>query len=150
MKISIPERDTRVERPCFPDAVEYPDPYLLGLEWSTDSALSYTDTAVLFSSPLPGRGPGGRPFLFGNGEGEPMKLRWVAAAAALLLAGHGSAGDAPKLTDQKNKKEGEAFLAGNRKKEGVVTLPSGLQYKVIKPGDGASPKETDTVETNYR
>ena len=151
-----------------------------------------------------------------------MKLRWVAAAAALLLAGHGSAGDAPKLTDQKdkvsysigidignnlkrqsidiapdllakgvqdamsggetllsaeemretlialqqqlsakaqeqrkqvaekNKKEGEAFLAGNRKKEGVVTLPSGLQYKVVKAGDGASPKETDTVETNYR
>jgi len=151
-----------------------------------------------------------------------MKLRWVAAAATLLLAGHGSAGDAPKLTDQKdkvsysigidignnlkrqsidiapdllakgvrdamsggetllsaeemretlialqketmakaqeqrkqvaekNKKEGETFLAGNRKKEGVVTLPSGLQYKVVKAGDGASPKETDTVETNYR
>ena len=151
-----------------------------------------------------------------------MKLRWGAAAAALLLAGHGSAGDAPKLTDQKdkvsysigidignnlkrqsidiapdllakgvqdamsggetllsaeemretlialqketmakaqeqrkqvaekNKKEGETFLAGNRKKEGVVTLPSGLQYKVVKAGDGASPKETDTVETNYR
>src|SRR4030067_3267205 len=100
MKISIPERDARVDRPCFPDAVEYPDPYLLGLEWSTDSALSYTDTAVLFSSPLPGRGPGGRAFLLGNGKGEPMKLRWGAAAAALLLAGHGLARDAPQTTDQ--------------------------------------------------
>jgi FKBP-type peptidyl-prolyl cis-trans isomerase FklB len=51
---------------------------------------------------------------------------------------------------EKNKMEGEAFLTGNKGKEGVVTLPSGLQYKVVKPGDGPSPKETDTVETNYR
>lgn len=51
---------------------------------------------------------------------------------------------------EKNKKEGEAFLAGNKKKEGVVTLPSGLQYKVIKEGDGKTPKATDTVTVNYR
>lgn len=49
-----------------------------------------------------------------------------------------------------NKKAGEAFLADNKKKEGVKTLESGLQYKVIKSGDGASPKVTDTVTTNYR
>jgi FKBP-type peptidyl-prolyl cis-trans isomerase FklB len=151
-----------------------------------------------------------------------MKLRWVAAAAALLLAGHASAADAPKLADkkekisysigmdigsnlkrqsididpdllakgvrdamsggetlltgeeaketlmafqqdlvaraqeqrrqmgEKNKKEGEAYLAANGKKDGVVTLPSGLQYKVIRSGDGPSPKETDSVETHYR
>ncbi len=51
---------------------------------------------------------------------------------------------------EKNKKEGEAFLAGNKKKEGVVTLPSGLQYKVIKEGGGKTPKATDTVTVNYR
>jgi len=45
--------------------------------------------------------------------------------------------------------EGEAFLADNTKKEGVVTLPSGLQYKVLKKGTGPSPKETDTVRTHY-
>ena len=45
--------------------------------------------------------------------------------------------------------EGEAFLAENAKKEGVVTLPSGLQYKVLTKGNGASPKETDTVRTHY-
>ena len=39
----------------------------------------------------------------------------------------------------KNKKEGEAFLAENKKKEGVKTLPSGLQYKVIKEGTGKKP-----------
>lgn len=50
----------------------------------------------------------------------------------------------------KNKKEGEAFLAANKTKEGVKTLPSGLQYKVIKQGTGPKPKATDTVKTNYK
>jgi len=49
-----------------------------------------------------------------------------------------------------NKKDGDAFLAANAKKDGVVTLPSGLQYKVIREGDGATPTINDTVETNYR
>jgi FKBP-type peptidyl-prolyl cis-trans isomerase FklB len=45
--------------------------------------------------------------------------------------------------------EGEAFLAENAKKEGVVVLPSGLQYKILKKGAGPSPKATDTVRTHY-
>jgi len=55
-----------------------------------------------------------------------------------------------KELGEKNKKEGEAFLAENKKKEDVITLPSGLQYKVIKEGTGETPKLTDTVTTNYR
>jgi FKBP-type peptidyl-prolyl cis-trans isomerase FklB len=55
-----------------------------------------------------------------------------------------------KKLGEKNKKEGEVFLAENKKKEGVKTLPSGLQYKVIKAGTGKKPKLTDTVTTNYR
>lgn len=55
-----------------------------------------------------------------------------------------------KEAGEKNKKEGEVFLAENRKKEGVITLPSGLQYKVIAAGKGDKPKETDTVTVNYR
>jgi len=51
---------------------------------------------------------------------------------------------------QKNKAEGEKFLAENKKKEGVKTTASGLQYKVIKEGSGAEPKPTDTVTVNYR
>lgn len=51
---------------------------------------------------------------------------------------------------EKNKKEGEAFLAENKKKEGVKTLASGLQYKVIKEGNGKSPKATDKVSTHYQ
>jgi FKBP-type peptidyl-prolyl cis-trans isomerase len=49
-----------------------------------------------------------------------------------------------------NKKEGEAFLAVNKTKEGVVTLPSGLQYKIIKAGTGPKPAATDVVVCNYR
>jgi FKBP-type peptidyl-prolyl cis-trans isomerase FklB len=55
-----------------------------------------------------------------------------------------------KKLGEKNKKEGEAFLAENKKKEWVKTLPSGLQYKVIKEGTGKKPKITDTVTTHYR
>ncbi len=50
---------------------------------------------------------------------------------------------------EKNKREGEAFLAENAKKPGVVTLPSGLQYKVITPGKGKTPTVTSTVTTHY-
>jgi FKBP-type peptidyl-prolyl cis-trans isomerase FklB len=51
---------------------------------------------------------------------------------------------------EKNAKEGEAFLAANKTKEGVVTLPSGLQYKVLKEGTGPKPALTDTVVCHYR
>jgi FKBP-type peptidyl-prolyl cis-trans isomerase len=49
-----------------------------------------------------------------------------------------------------NKKAGDAFLADNGKKEGVVTLPSGLQYKIVKAADGKKPTDADTVTCNYR
>ena len=49
-----------------------------------------------------------------------------------------------------NKKEGEAFLAANKAKEGVVTLPSGLQYKILQAGTGAKPTTADSVVCNYK
>ena len=54
-----------------------------------------------------------------------------------------------KIAD-KNKKEGATFLAENKKKDGVKTLPSGLQYKVIREGKGATPTAADAVTTHYR
>ena len=48
-----------------------------------------------------------------------------------------------------NKEKGEKFLAENAKKEGVKTLPSGVQYKVIKEGSGAIPADTSKVKVNY-
>jgi len=55
-----------------------------------------------------------------------------------------------KQISEANKKEGEAFLAENKKKEGVKTLPNGLQYKIITEGTGKKPKETDSVSAHYR
>ncbi|MGB8543440.1 MAG: FKBP-type peptidyl-prolyl cis-trans isomerase [Candidatus Acidiferrales bacterium] len=49
-----------------------------------------------------------------------------------------------------NKKDGDAFLAANKAKEGVITLPSGLQYKIIKEGDGPKPTAQDTVQCDYK
>lgn len=51
---------------------------------------------------------------------------------------------------EKNKADGEKFLAANAKKDGVKTLPSGLQYREITPGKGKSPKASDTVTVHYK
>ncbi len=55
-----------------------------------------------------------------------------------------------KEAADKNKTEGEAFLAANKSKEGVVTLPDGLQYKILTAGTGPKPAATDSVVCNYR
>ena len=55
-----------------------------------------------------------------------------------------------KEVESKNKAAGEAFLAANKAKPGVVTLPSGLQYKIITAGTGPKPTASDTVACNYR
>jgi len=54
-----------------------------------------------------------------------------------------------KVAGDKNKKEGEDFMVQNGKQPGVVTLPSGLQYKVITEGKGKSPSLSSTVTTHY-
>jgi FKBP-type peptidyl-prolyl cis-trans isomerase FklB len=55
-----------------------------------------------------------------------------------------------KVAALDNRKEGEAFLEENKKKEGVVTLPRGLQYKILKVGEGQKPTVEDMVEVRYR
>ena len=57
---------------------------------------------------------------------------------------------AARASGEKNQAEGEAFLAANKAKEGVVTLPSGLQYKIVTPGSGKLPTLEDTVVCHYR
>jgi FKBP-type peptidyl-prolyl cis-trans isomerase FklB len=54
------------------------------------------------------------------------------------------------IAGDENKKVGDAFLAENKTKEGVVTLPSGLQYKILKQGTGPKPSATDSVVCNYK
>jgi FKBP-type peptidyl-prolyl cis-trans isomerase FklB len=58
--------------------------------------------------------------------------------------------DKQKVVGEKNAADATKFLAENKKKDGVKTTASGLQYKVMKEGAGAQAKETDTVTVNYR
>jgi len=55
-----------------------------------------------------------------------------------------------KALGEKNQKEGAVFLAANKGKDGVITTASGLQYQVIKTGEGPKPKDTDKVTVNYK
>jgi FKBP-type peptidyl-prolyl cis-trans isomerase FklB len=110
--------------------------------------------------------------------GANLKKQNVPVDASIMARGlrDALAGNKPLLTDQEaqdaitaqqktmqaaqqakmgeeaaaNKKEGEAFLAANKSKEGVVSLPDGIEYKILKKGDGPKPAASDTVTVNYR
>lgn len=58
--------------------------------------------------------------------------------------------NAQKIVEDQNKKAGADFLAANKSKEGVVELPSGLQYRIDKLGDGIKPAAEDTVVVHYK
>lgn len=82
-------------------------------------------------------------------KGNPPKLKDEEMRAVLSEFQQKQMQAMQQLAD-KNKREGDAFLAENGKKPGVKTTASGLQYKVVKEGKGAKPKATDTVTVNYR
>jgi FKBP-type peptidyl-prolyl cis-trans isomerase FklB len=117
-------------------------------------------------------------YALGMKMGQNLQKQSVPVDPAILARGlkDGLAGTKPLLTDEEaqaaiaevqgqvrmqqqqkmeqaavgNKKEGDAFLAANKAKDGVVTLPSGMQYKVLTPGTGPKPTANDTVICNYR
>jgi FKBP-type peptidyl-prolyl cis-trans isomerase len=117
-------------------------------------------------------------YAIGMNIGTAMKRDGVDVDTAILLRGlkDAFAGSKLLLTDQEaqtvmtalqtdlrkkqelqqqqaadtNKKEGDAFLEANKTREGVVALPSGLQYKILQEGTGPKPAATDTVTVNYR
>ena len=84
--------------------------------------------------------------------------KWAAIVGLTLQAHCTPAVEAPALPRQSRsaktpaqaKQEGEAFLAQNAGKKGVVTLPSGLQYRVLRKGEGKTPQDEDTVVVHYR
>ena len=84
--------------------------------------------------------------------GKTLLTEEEARAALMQLQGEVQAKQQAKAAQEgeANKKEGEAFLAANKSKEGVVTLPSGLQYKILKAGTGPKPTATDSVVCNYK
>lgn len=78
-----------------------------------------------------------------NGESAKM----TDAEARTVIQDYFEKAEKEKLT--KNLEEGNKFLAENGKREGVVTLPSGLQYEIITEGTGKKPSATDTVSCHY-
>ena len=84
------------------------------------------------------------------GMAASVSLISVNALAEAASAANQPTEGAPAMSqDQKNKMQGEAFLAENKKKPGVVTLPSGLQYQVVVAGKGEKPADQDMVTVNY-
>ena len=84
--------------------------------------------------------------------GEALMTDEEMRTVMMNLANRVKAAQMEKMKQQgaENIKAGEAFLAENSGKEGVTTLPSGLQYKVITAGAGKSPQKSDKVTVNYR
>jgi FKBP-type peptidyl-prolyl cis-trans isomerase FklB len=87
-----------------------------------------------------------------TGDGKPMLTDVQARSVMMAFQTQMMATHAEKMkaAGEKNKKDGEVFLAENKKKDGVVTLPSGLQYKVLTMGNGKKPSMNDKVTVNYR
>ena len=117
--------------------------YIIGVQIGNDLKSQSIDVdPVLVSKGLQDSIAGNK-LLIGDQEAKDI-------IAAYQKERAGKMAEEKKKLGEKNKQEGTAFLAANKKKEGVKTLPSGLQYKVIKEGTGKTPKATDTVVTQYK
>lgn len=99
--------------------------------------LNIDDFAAAIKDVLAGRDPLVKP-----AEAQRLVQAFFAEQEAKQQAAMAEKGKAARV-------EGEAFLAENAKKEGIVTLPSGLQYEVITSGMGRKPKATDKVKCHY-
>ncbi len=99
--------------------------------------LNIDDFAAAIKDVLAGRDPLVKP-----AEAQRLVQAFFAEQEAKQQAAMAEKGKAARV-------EGEAFLAENAKKEGIVTLPSGLQYEVITSGTGRKPKATDKVKCHY-
>lgn len=116
--------------------------YSLGLDVGTD--LKAQDLALNVEPLLQGVRDGlqGNKPLLSDAELETVRQAFLKARLAASAKALG-----PEA--EKNLNEGEAFLQANAKKDGVKTLPSGLQYRVLKSGDGASPGPGQNVRAHY-
>jgi FKBP-type peptidyl-prolyl cis-trans isomerase len=145
---------------------------LIGCQWIKDK------TGSLGASKKPDSQTEKVSYTIGYNFGRNLKFQNVEVDTAQLMAGikDATAGTQPAISEQeqgetmrafqtahmekqskkrdedssKNKKEGEDFLAANKAKEGVQATASGLQYKVLTPGNGPKPGPEDTVKVHYR
>lgn len=89
-----------------------------------------------------------------------MKSKWICSVVLVGIASfvclQASAVEATKPatsvshSPEQTKQSGEAFMEANKTQPGVVTLPSGLQYKILEAGSGKKPSKSDTVTVNYK
>ena len=121
--------------------------YALGMSNGKRLAESLRKNSVPFDAAILVRG-----MKDGMSGGKTLLTDEEAQAALQSVQKEVQAKQQEKMKDEAdvNKKEGEAFLAANKGKEGVVTLPSGLQYKILKAGTGPKPTASDSVRCNYR
>ncbi len=91
----------------------------------------------------------GGPFLLGDNQLRKGLAVYKSEVRRTQIERRQKLAGAPTSAEE-NRKAGDAFMTMNKGKEGVVTLPSGLQYKILEAGDGRKPVETDTIECRYR
>ena len=129
------------------DKTAFKDPkektsYSIGASWG--NSLKRQEVEVDLEATIKGLRDG----LDGRSVLTDQELREVLNALTQTI--RAKMGEKKKLLGETNKKEGEKFLAENKNKLGVITLPSGLQYQVLVEGSGESPKSNDVVTANYR
>jgi FKBP-type peptidyl-prolyl cis-trans isomerase FklB len=121
--------------------------YALGMKTGQRMAESFKKQSVQFDSALLARG-------LKDGLAGGKTLLTDDQAQAAIKAVQEEIGkeqqEKMQVAGAANKKEGDTFLASNKSKDGVVALPSGLQYKVLKAGTGPKPTANDSVVCNYR
>jgi FKBP-type peptidyl-prolyl cis-trans isomerase FklB len=121
--------------------------YALGMNYGAGLSANLKKQSVDFDPALAAQG-------FKDGlTGAKTRLTEAEAQAVLKEVGEEvrkSMQEKQAKAGETNKTEGESFLAANKGKEGVVALPSGLQYKILKEGAGPKPTANDTVVCNYK
>ncbi len=144
-----PEQEPAAERPAasaeeggFPSDLEK-ESYAIG--YSFGSGLRKRKVEVAIGELLAGLRDG-----VTGGEGRLSEQEVVILTRKVQNAAMRRMREERAVLAAKNRAEGEAFLAANKERAGVVTLPSGLQYEVLREGDGPKPSPDDTVVVNYQ
>jgi len=129
------------DKPAFKDPKEKSS-YSIGANWG--NSLKRQEVEVDVDAIIKGLKDG----LAGKSALNDQELR--DALTALNQELRAKSEEKRKRLSETNRMEGEKFLAENKTKPGVITLPSGLQYKILAEGSGESPKSNDVVTANYR
>jgi len=124
--------------------------YMLGMNYGKQIKQGEVEVDFdLFLKGLKDAATGGK-LLLTEEQGREINQSFIQELRAKQAEKQKAEGEKQKAEGEKNQKAGEAFLAENKKKEGVVTTASGLQYKIETKGTGKMPGSNDTVVCHYR